>query len=68
MEVGVSYLHFDEYKIKNFIKNLDRYRKKLASYNPGSQKEILKQIENEIKELIYIDFWFIMKVIKIFFH
>jgi len=49
---GVSYLEFDESKIKDFLKNLKKYKENLKVYNPGNQEETLKTIEEEIRKLL----------------
>jgi uncharacterized protein (TIGR00661 family) len=49
LSAGVSYLEFDENKIKDFLKNLKKYKENLKAYNPGNQQETLKTIEEEIK-------------------
>jgi uncharacterized protein (TIGR00661 family) len=46
--VGVYHMHINEHKLKGFLKHLDKYKEKLKLYNPGSQEELLKQIEHEI--------------------
>ncbi len=52
---GVSYIKYDENKLKQFFENIDLYKKNLESYEPGKQEEILEKIENEIKKLLPIN-------------
>jgi uncharacterized protein (TIGR00661 family) len=52
LDAGVSYLEFDERKIKDFLKNLKKYKENLEVYNPGNQEETLKTIEEEIRKLL----------------
>lgn len=52
LAAGVSYLEFDEDKIKDFLKNLKKYKENLKSYKPGDQEETLKRIEEEIQALL----------------
>lgn len=46
---GVSHIRYDVDDLKNFLKNLETYKKNLKSYDPGKQEDILKTIEKEIK-------------------
>ena len=48
---GVYHSNLDEKNLKEFLSNLDYYRNKLMSYDPGKQDEKLKKIEEEIKLL-----------------
>jgi len=49
---GVCNVDVDEKNLKEFLSNLDYYRKNLKSYVPGNQEDKLKKIEEEIKMLL----------------
>jgi len=49
---GISKVDLDEKNLKEFLSNLDYYKKNLNLYNPGNQEDNLKKIEEEIKILI----------------
>jgi len=49
---GVCHAALDEENLKEFLSNLELYKKNLKSYNPGNQEDKLKKIEEEIKVLI----------------
>ena len=38
LDAGVSYLKIDEDKIKDFLKNLKKYKENLKSHKPGDQE------------------------------
>ena len=52
LEAGEYHMKLDEIKIRDFMKNLEKYKKNLKSYNSYKQEEILKIIEKEILKLI----------------
>jgi len=50
--VGVSCSHVNEKNLTNFLRNLDTYKAKLKTYDPGNQNETLRIIEHEIQVAI----------------
>jgi len=48
---GISYIEYDENKLKQFFENIELYKKNLESYNPGKQEGTLEKIEEEILKL-----------------
>ena len=52
LDVGVSYLYAHEKTLRDFLNDLNQYRKNLKTYDPGNQETTLRQITKEITKLL----------------